>query len=85
MSDDDLIIKEIFIDATPEEGFAAVASFNKRISELVAAKRAKPTDDLLSDLTTTDFTDDDDDGARRGSLYRSYRSSGFSRQLGSAT
>lgn len=47
------------IDAPPEEVYAAVTSFNKRVSALVAAKRREPTDDLLSDLTTTDLTDEE--------------------------
>ncbi|RSO13593.1 cytochrome P450 [Streptomyces sp. WAC 06783] len=36
--------------------FAAVGEF---IGELVAAKRAEPTDDLLSDLTTSDLTEEE--------------------------
>ncbi|KWT61311.1 cytochrome [Streptomyces albus subsp. albus] len=36
--------------------FAAVGQF---IGELVAAKRAEPTDDLLSDLTTSDLTEEE--------------------------
>ncbi|MFH8745839.1 cytochrome P450 [Streptomyces rimosus] len=36
--------------------FAAVGQF---MGELVAAKRAEPTDDLLSDLTTSDLTEEE--------------------------
>jgi cytochrome P450 len=42
---------------TPEEQYAAYAAVIEYINELVLAKRANPTDDLLSDLTTTDLTD----------------------------
>ncbi|OKI01084.1 cytochrome [Streptomyces sp. CB02923] len=38
------------------EAFTAVHRF---ISELVAAKRAEPTDDLLSDLTASDLTEEE--------------------------
>ena len=47
------------IDAPPEEVYAAVTSLNRRVSALVAAKRRQPTDDLLSDLTATDLTDEE--------------------------
>lgn len=47
------------LDAPPEEVYAAVTSLNKRVGELVAAKRREPTDDLLSDLTATDLTDEE--------------------------
>lgn len=47
------------IEAAPEEVYAAVTSFNQRVSDLVSAKRSEPTDDLLSDLTTTDLTDEE--------------------------
>ncbi|MFG2223325.1 cytochrome P450 [Streptomyces sp. NPDC048644] len=38
------------------EAYAAVEAF---LSELVTAKRAEPTDDLLSDLTTSGLTDEE--------------------------
>ncbi|MEU2788891.1 cytochrome P450 [Streptomyces sp. NPDC007100] len=38
------------------EAYAAVGAF---MGELVAAKRAEPTDDLLSDLTTSDLTEEE--------------------------
>jgi cytochrome P450 len=47
------------LDAAPEEVYAAFTALDKYVRELVAAKRAKPTDDLLSDLTTTDLTDEE--------------------------
>jgi cytochrome P450 len=47
------------LDAAPEEVYAAYTSIDTYVRELVAAKRAKPTDDLLSDLTTTDLTDEE--------------------------
>jgi cytochrome P450 len=42
---------------TPEEQYAAYGAIQEYIHELVLAKRANPTDDLLGDLTTTDLTD----------------------------
>jgi cytochrome P450 len=45
------------IDATAEEQFAAYGLLQEFIGELVLAKRARPTDDLLGDLTTSDLTD----------------------------
>jgi cytochrome P450 len=42
---------------TPEEMYAAYNAIQEYIHELVLAKRADPTDDLLGDLTTTDLTD----------------------------
>jgi cytochrome P450 len=45
------------IDATAEEQFAAYGLLQEYIGELVLAKRAHPTDDLLGDLTTSDLTD----------------------------
>ncbi|MEU6119779.1 cytochrome P450 [Streptomyces sp. NPDC047117] len=46
-------------DASLEEQFAALSALQELIAELVVAKRARPTDDLLSDLTTTDLTDEE--------------------------
>ncbi|SEP53153.1 cytochrome P450 [Amycolatopsis saalfeldensis] len=46
-------------DAAPEDQFAAYGELQKYVRGLVLAKRAAPTDDLLSDLTTTDLTDDE--------------------------
>jgi cytochrome P450 len=46
-------------DAAPEEQFAAYGELQKYVGGLVLAKRAEPTDDLLSDLTTSDLTDDE--------------------------
>jgi cytochrome P450 len=42
---------------TGEEQGAAINALFEYLHELVAAKRAEPTDDLLSDLTTGDLTD----------------------------
>jgi cytochrome P450 len=42
---------------TPEEMYAAYATAQEYLGELVSAKQANPTDDLLSDLTTSDLTD----------------------------
>jgi cytochrome P450 len=42
---------------TSEEQYAAYGAIMVYIHELVVAKRADPTDDLLGDLTTTDLTD----------------------------
>ncbi|MEV4314943.1 cytochrome P450 [Actinocrispum sp. NPDC049592] len=46
-------------DATVEERTNAYIGLQTYMRELVLAKRAKPTDDMLSDLTTTDLTDDE--------------------------
>ncbi|WP_328385877.1 cytochrome P450 [Streptomyces sp. NBC_00400] len=45
--------------ATTDEVVAAMAALQNILAELVSAKRAEPTDDLLSDLTTTDLTDEE--------------------------
>lgn len=47
------------VDATTEEVYAAYGALQKYVHQLVLAKRAEPTDDLLSDLTTTDLTDEE--------------------------
>ncbi|MFD9942765.1 cytochrome P450 [Nonomuraea sp. NPDC059023] len=47
------------LDATPEEQYAAYAQMGEYIATLVQAKRAAPTDDLLSDLTGSDLTDEE--------------------------
>ncbi|WJY37084.1 cytochrome P450 [Streptomyces sp. P9-2B-2] len=47
------------LDATESEVMAAVTALDDYMRDLIASKRAKPTDDLLSDLTTTDLTDDE--------------------------
>ncbi|MET9413449.1 cytochrome P450 [Streptomyces klenkii] len=46
-------------DRTVEEQHAAMAGLHAYIETLVAAKRAAPTNDLLSDLTATDLTDEE--------------------------
>ena len=45
------------LEVTEEEQFAACTALQDTMRELVAAKRARPTDDLLSDLTTSDLSD----------------------------
>ncbi|MFE3886510.1 cytochrome P450 [Streptomyces lydicus] len=45
--------------STMDEVVAATAALQDILAGLVAAKRAEPTDDLLSDLTTTDLTDEE--------------------------
>ncbi|MFI6298847.1 cytochrome P450 [Nonomuraea sp. NPDC050790] len=47
------------LGATPEEQFAAFEQLGDYISGLVRSKRANPTDDLLSDLTETDLSEDE--------------------------
>jgi cytochrome P450 len=47
------------LDVTPEEVYAAYTSIDKYVRELVAAKRANPTDDLLSDLAAADLTEEE--------------------------
>lgn len=46
-------------DISMEEAMEAYTSIDTYVRELVVAKRASPTDDLLSDLTTTDLTDEE--------------------------
>ncbi|QUH02400.1 cytochrome P450 [Saccharopolyspora erythraea] len=46
-------------DLTPEEQFDSFAKIQEFVRELVPAKRAEPTDDLLSDLTATELTDEE--------------------------
>ncbi|MER5934695.1 cytochrome P450 [Streptomyces sp. NPDC002054] len=43
----------------PEAQFAAYGELQKFLGELVLAKRAKPTDDVLSELTDSDLTDEE--------------------------
>ncbi|MEV6153819.1 cytochrome P450 [Nonomuraea sp. NPDC052129] len=47
------------LNAPPEELAAAYGAVHAFVQELVAAKRTTPTDDLLSDLTETDLTDEE--------------------------
>ena len=47
------------VDATVEDQIAAMTALQEFVAGLVPAKRADPTDDLLSDLTTTGLTDDE--------------------------
>lgn len=47
------------LDASPEQMAAAYAAVHEFIRELVLAKRAAPTDDLLSGLTTSDLSDEE--------------------------
>lgn len=49
----------ISLDSTPEELTNAVLAARDYIHDLVAAKRARPTDDLLTGLTETDLTDEE--------------------------
>ncbi|MEN3533878.1 cytochrome P450 [Microbispora sp. ZYX-F-249] len=46
-------------EAGDEELFAAYTATQQYLAELVAAKRATPTDDVLSDLTDSDLTDEE--------------------------
>ncbi|MGW4096603.1 cytochrome P450 [Mycobacterium sp. NPDC004974] len=47
------------VAATREERHAAYTALGQYVHELVLNKRTEPTDDLLSDLTTTDLTNDE--------------------------
>jgi cytochrome P450 len=47
------------LDATPEERHAFFTELTGYLRELVLAKRAAPTDDLLSGLTRSDLTDEE--------------------------
>ncbi|MFH9425581.1 cytochrome P450 [Streptomyces sp. NPDC017529] len=46
-------------EASDEELIAAYTATQTYLGELVAAKRANPTDDVLSDLTDSDLTDEE--------------------------
>ncbi|MBF6331116.1 cytochrome P450 [Nocardia transvalensis] len=46
-------------ETSDEDQIAAVTATYDYLTELVAAKRANPTDDILSDLTDTDLTDEE--------------------------
>ncbi|MBP2478493.1 cytochrome P450 [Crossiella equi] len=46
-------------NASPEELMTAMNEIGGLLYSLVQAKRAEPTDDLLSDLTTTELTDEE--------------------------
>ncbi|WP_067825802.1 cytochrome P450 [Actinomadura kijaniata] len=46
-------------EAGDEEQMAAYTAVQDHLAELVAAKRARPTDDVLSDLTDSDLTDEE--------------------------
>ncbi len=46
-------------EATAEEQIVAFFAAQEYFSELVAAKRANPTDDILSDLTESDLNDEE--------------------------
>ncbi|MEV1002209.1 cytochrome P450 [Nonomuraea sp. NPDC050202] len=46
-------------DHSPEEQYAAFGALGEYLHGLVRAKRAHPTDDLLSDLTGTDLDDEE--------------------------
>ncbi|MFM9373445.1 cytochrome P450 [Streptomyces sp. Da 82-17] len=45
--------------ASADERAAAYGAIEAYVKDLAVAKRAEPTDDLLSDLTSTDLTDDE--------------------------
>jgi cytochrome P450 len=47
------------LDNSPQEIITAYTALQEFILGLVRAKRAKPTDDMLSGLTTTDLTDEE--------------------------
>ncbi|MEO3889521.1 cytochrome P450 [Nonomuraea sp. B5E05] len=46
-------------EASDEDLIAAYTATQQYLAELVAAKRANPTDDVLSDLTDSDLTDEE--------------------------
>ncbi|WP_113699475.1 cytochrome P450 [Nonomuraea lactucae] len=46
-------------ETSDEELIAAYTATQQYLAELVAAKRANPTDDILSELTDSDLTDDE--------------------------
>ncbi|TCO54973.1 cytochrome P450 [Actinocrispum wychmicini] len=46
-------------DTTPQDQYEALTALQGYLTDLVLAKRKDPTDDLLSDLTTEDLTDEE--------------------------
>ncbi|MFD9959021.1 cytochrome P450 [Amycolatopsis sp. NPDC058986] len=46
-------------EISPEEQMAAYAALMDYVGQLVPAKRAEPTDDILSELTASDLTDEE--------------------------
>ncbi|WP_067812848.1 cytochrome P450 [Actinomadura kijaniata] len=46
-------------DVTPEDAYRAWAALSEHIGALVPIKRAAPTEDLISDLTAGDLTDEE--------------------------
>jgi cytochrome P450 len=46
-------------DAQPQDLYAAMTALQGYLADLVATKREAPTDDLLSDITTDDLTDEE--------------------------
>ncbi|MER5352355.1 cytochrome P450 [Kitasatospora sp. NPDC002551] len=46
-------------ESDPDQLIAAYTSTQRYLAQLVAAKRAHPTDDVLSDLTDSDLTDEE--------------------------
>jgi cytochrome P450 len=46
-------------ETNDEDQMAAYAAVQQYLAELVTAKRANPTDDVLSELTDSDFTDEE--------------------------
>ncbi|MEO6088309.1 MAG: cytochrome P450 [Umezawaea sp.] len=46
-------------NTTPAEKYEAFEALSSFVRELITAKRADPTDDVLSELTTSDLTDDE--------------------------
>jgi cytochrome P450 len=47
------------VNTTPEGQYEAFGALSANVRELVTAKRAEPADDVLSDLTASDLTDDE--------------------------
>ncbi|MEV6276329.1 cytochrome P450 [Nocardia sp. NPDC051832] len=47
------------VDTTLEGQYEAFEALSSYVRELITAKRAAPTDDVLSDLTTSDLSDDE--------------------------
>jgi cytochrome P450 len=51
--------KLLGVNTTPEGKYVAFGALTAYVRELVTAKRAEPTDDVLSELTASDLTDDE--------------------------
>jgi cytochrome P450 len=69
-------------EASAEDQIVAFAAAQQYFAELVAAKRANPTDDILSDLTDSDLTDEELRGLSHGMMLAGYDTTANTLALG---